>query len=84
MSSEPVPANQWLHLSRAHWKAFVYRQTMRMGPLRLTRDIRLIQQQPVDSGRAAWLGDSEAPENPPPLRDLERAVERVRQLFEKD
>lgn len=79
--ADPAAARGWLQLGRAHWKALVYRTTMRLGPQRLTRDIRLVQQLLVDSGRAAWLGDGEAPESPPPLGDLERAVERVRALF---
>lgn len=69
-------------LERAHWKAFVYRQTMRFGPSRLTRDIRIVQRALVESGRAAWLGEGEPASEPPPLRDLERAAEAVRALFE--
>jgi len=71
----------WNLLDKNQRKAFVYRQTMRLGPRRLTRDIRIVQQRLVDSGRASWLGD-ELPEGaPPPLRDLDRAVARVRALF---
>jgi hypothetical protein len=40
-----------------------------------------VQQRLVDSGRAAWLGEGDPAGNPPPLRDLERAVARVRELF---
>jgi mitochondrial fission protein ELM1 len=69
-------------LDRAHLKAFVYRQTMRFGPRRLTRDIRIVQRQLVASGRAAWLGEGGPPASPPPLRDLERAARAVRALFE--
>jgi len=75
---EPLRAR----LTRAHVKAFVYRQTMVYGPTRWTRDIRIIQQLLVDSGRAAWLGDGEPRGAPPPLEDVERAVTRVRRLFE--
>ncbi len=66
--------------SRPHLKAFVYRQTMRFGPQRLTRDIRIIHRRLVESGRAAWLGEGDPPVHPPPLRDVDRAVERVRWL----
>ena len=55
---------------------------MRHGPQRLTRDIRIVQQRLVDSGRAAWLGDGEPAGSPLPLRDLERAATRVRALFD--
>ena len=69
-------------LDKGHWRAFIYRTTMIYGPQRLTRDIRIIQRQLVESGRAAWLGEGDPPESRPPLRDLDRAVERVRALFE--
>jgi mitochondrial fission protein ELM1 len=72
---------RWL-THRDHWNAFVYRTTMRFGPRRLTRDIRIVQQGLVASGRAAWLGEGEPAASPPPLRDLERAVARVRALFQ--
>ena len=69
-------------LNRWHLKAHVYRLTMRLGPKRLTRDIRIVQQLLVDTDRAVWLGDGR-PSNPSrPLDDVSRAVERVRQLFE--
>ena len=52
------------------------------GPDRLTRDIRIIQKRLVETGRAAWLGEGDPPEDPPPLQDLARAVAGVRALFE--
>ena len=61
----------------------MYRQMMRFGPQRLSRDIRIVHQHLVDSGRAVWLGDDFAPGLP--LRSLEclpRAVARVRGLFD--
>ncbi len=66
---------------RSHLKAFVYRQTMRMGPLRWTRDIRIVHRLLIDTGRAAWLGEGEPDPAAPPLQDVARAVERVRALF---
>jgi mitochondrial fission protein ELM1 len=77
-NGEPL---HWL-TNRDHWGALVYRTTMRYGPRRLTRDIRIVQQRLVDSGRAVWLGEGEPAADPPPLRDLERAVARVRGLFQ--
>ena len=67
-------------LNRWHLKAHVYRLTMRLGPQRLTRDIRIVQQLLVDSKRAIWLGDGH-PLAPAPLEDMPRAVERVKALF---
>ncbi|MBW2496722.1 MAG: mitochondrial fission ELM1 family protein, partial [Deltaproteobacteria bacterium] len=69
-------------LSRWHLKAWIYRLTMRLGPQRLTRDIRIVQQLLVESGRAVWLGDGHPAAEPPPLEDLPRAVRRVRALIE--
>lgn len=69
-------------LNRWHLKAHVYRLTMRLGPQRLTRDIRIVQQLLVDTNRAVWLGDAHPSTDSRPLEDLGRAVARVRQLFE--
>jgi uncharacterized protein len=76
-----TPDTIWRQLSLAYLKAFVYRQTMKLGPTRLTRDIRIVQRRLVESGRAAWLGDGEPSPNAPPLVDVERAAERVRALL---
>ena len=69
-------------LNRWHLKAHVYRLTMRLGPQRLTRDIRIVQQLLVDTNRAVWLGDGPPSTDSRPLEDVGRAVVRVRQLFE--
>ena len=79
-SAEHEPLRE--RVSRAHLKAFVYRQTMIYGPTRWTRDIRIIQRRLVESGRAVWLGEGEPRGAPPPLEDVPRAVARVRSLFE--
>lgn len=67
--------------SRWHLKAHVYRLTMRMGPQRLTRDIRIVQQLLIDTKRAVWLGEGHPEAGAPPLEDMARAVARVKQLF---
>lgn len=69
-------------LDRSHFKAWIYRLGMRLGPQRLTRDIRIVQQFLVESERAVWLGDGHPDEAPRPLEDMPRAVARVRALFE--
>jgi uncharacterized protein len=76
-----TPDTIWRNLSPAYLKAFVYMLTMKLGPTRLTRDIRIVQRQLVESGRAAWLGDGEPAHDAPPLQDVERAADRVRALF---
>ncbi len=67
--------------NRWHLKAHIYRWTMRLGPQRLTRDIRIVQQLLIDTKRAVWLGDGHADPTPMPLEDMNRAVEAVRALF---
>ena len=62
--------------------AFVYHQTLRFGPRRLTRDIRIIQRRLVETGRAVWLGEGSPASAPPRLEDVPRTVARVRALFE--
>jgi mitochondrial fission protein ELM1 len=78
---EPPASPLWTRLDRTHLKAFVYRQTMRIGPQRLTRDIRIIQHDLLASGRATWLGEDAPPRETPPLEDVARAVARVRRLM---
>jgi len=80
----PGDGDPKLGLSRWHLKAHVYRLTMRMGPQRLTRDIRIVQQLLIDTKRAVWLGDGHPDPHPEPLRDMERAVAAVKALFETD
>ena len=60
-----------------------YRLLMRFGPDRLGRDISLVHERLLAEGRAAWLGQAHPhPEAElPASRDVERAVERVRDLF---
>ena len=71
-------------LNRWHLKAHIYRITMRLGPQRLTRDIRIVQQLLVDTKRAVWLGDGHPNAEPPPLEDMARAVARVKGLFKRE
>ncbi len=72
-------------LADFHPRPVIYRIGMAIGPKRLTRDVTLIHARQVEAGRAAWLGEP-WPEgrNPPPMRDLERAVAAVRALFGAD
>lgn len=77
-----TPERRRRAFDRWHLKAWIYRLTMRVGPQRLTRDIRIVQQLLVDSERAVWLGDGHPKAPPHPLDDMPRAVARVRALFE--
>ncbi len=80
---EKMPGRRgWRRFHRYTMKAFVYRQSMKWGPTRWTRDIRIVQRGLVDSGRAVWLGDGVPKAEAPPLRDVERAVDGVRALFD--
>jgi mitochondrial fission protein ELM1 len=74
------------HGPRTGWdwdypRAWLYRQTMRLGPRRLSRDLRIVHQTLIASGHAAWLGEAFPPRRPPPLEDLGRAVRRVHALL---
>jgi mitochondrial fission protein ELM1 len=80
---QPLVRSFGRRLRRYKFQPLVYRTAMRIGPTRLTRDVRIIQRRFIDEGRAVWLGQP-FPENTPraPLDDLERAVARVRALFD--
>lgn len=81
-----VQAGARLRGRRLSWnwdapRAFIYRLAMRIGPRRLTRDIRIVHDFLVGSGRAVWLGDTFPPgAPPPPLGDIARAVAQIRTL----
>ncbi len=64
-----------------HPRAWLYRATMRLGPQRLSRDLRIVHQALIDSGHAVWLGEPFCDRRPPPPQDLGRAVDRVRALL---
>lgn len=86
-AAQPTPswlssARRWQNWRIDHLKAFFYRQMMHIPPRRLTRDVRLVHQFLIASGRAVWLGQRFPPgPPPPPLEDMQRTVERVRTLF---
>ena len=79
-----LPATSWARrLHRLRFQPLVYRTAMVTGPLRLTREVRVIQQALIAAGRAVWLGQQFPPgPPPPPLDDVERAVGRVKALFD--
>jgi len=58
-----------------------YRLLLRFGPRRLGRDISLVHDRIIAEGRAVWLGERHHGRSVEPSPDVERAVERVRQLF---
>jgi mitochondrial fission protein ELM1 len=59
----------------------LYRWMMHWGPKRLSRDIGLVHRRLLEGGHAVWLGETFPGTTPPPLRDVERALARVRALF---
>jgi mitochondrial fission protein ELM1 len=66
----------------AHVGAFLYRLMMKFGPERWSRDIRIIHNYLVDTGRAVWLGERFDAARPLPALDcLGRAVVKVRALM---
>jgi mitochondrial fission protein ELM1 len=73
----------WQRLDWPHVKAFLYHESIRLGPERLARDIRRIQQELLRTGRVAWLGGDPPKNAALPLDDVARAVARVRELVAK-
>ena len=57
---------------------------MYFGPKRMTRDIRIVHQKLIEAGRAVWLGEAFPEGILPPVESVERAVNRVRALFEEE
>lgn len=77
-----IKRSLWRSWDRDYLRSFLYRQMMRIGPQRLTRDIRIIHDILISSGRAVWLGETFPPLRPPPLDDIPRAVARIHAWFE--
>ena len=62
-------------------KAFLYRKLMwGLAPKKITRDIRVVHRQLLETGRVAWLGDAQ-PHGSAPVDEMARAVARVRSLM---
>jgi mitochondrial fission protein ELM1 len=59
----------------------LYRALLNWGWTPLTRDISLVHQELVASGRAAWLGDERRPLRVQDSTDMARAVRAVKSLF---
>ena len=76
-------------LRRCNWdrlRALLYRQILlRLGPAARARDVAVVHQSLLASGRAAWLGQAfpsrRTAASPPPLDELPRTLERVRALL---
>lgn len=72
----------WSLLHNYRFKPLSHLLAMRFGPKRMRRDIGAIQNRLVASGYATWTYQ-DTPKSAPPAssNDLERAVERVKELF---
>lgn len=62
-------------------KTELYRLLMRVGPKRLSRDLRLVHERFVGADLAAWLEEGASPASGGHAKDMERAVSRVRELL---
>ncbi len=72
----------WRYGYNYRFRPLSHRLGMALGPRRMGRDVRRMQEQLIREGRAAWLGGSFAGETSPhPAEDLSRAVKRIRCLF---
>ena len=60
----------------------LYRGLMRWGHQRLSRDISLVHERLLHEGRATWLGEAAPAGAVSQLQDLDRAVARVKALFD--
>jgi mitochondrial fission protein ELM1 len=82
-SGSNIDCQPWWHLRHNfRFKPLSHRLAMRFGPKRMRRDIGVIQQQLVATGRAVWLGQAPVGERYRlPVDDLERAVAQVQGLF---
>ncbi len=82
-NSRPIRSMPWWKTwDRDHIRSFGYRLEMKFAPPRLTREIRIVHEKLIASGRTVWLGDEFPAEAPPPLNDVARAVARVGALLE--
>jgi mitochondrial fission protein ELM1 len=78
-----VDRSWWRRIRRLRLQPLIFRIAFKIGPTRMTRDVRIIQRELVAQGRAVWLGETfPAGPAPPPLTDVPRAVARVKALFE--
>jgi mitochondrial fission protein ELM1 len=74
----------WVMLLRQRPRAIVNAIAIALPPVRVNRgrDIRIVQDILIRSGRAVWLGQELSRVRPAPLGDLDRAVARVKGLFQ--
>jgi hypothetical protein len=79
-----VDPSWWRRFRRLRFQPLVFRLAFKIGPTRMTRDVRIIHRRLIAEGRAVWLGET-FPKGPapPPLDDVQRAVVRVKALFEE-
>lgn len=76
------PAGILERLEDARWPQIVNGIAAAVGPHRMLRDLRKVSELQVDQGRATWLGqEREHGDLAVPFTDLERATQRVHQLF---
>jgi len=74
----------WSYRHNLRYKPITHHLAMALAPRRLRRDVSRIQQRLVESGRAAWVGETWTGGGGLPDSDLERAAARVRALFAEE
>lgn len=88
LSDNPIDGSQdngrpwWLFAHNFRYKPLTHRLAMRLAPRRMRRDISRIQSALVQSGTAAWAGQSVLPDTRAGSENgLDIAVQRVRQMM---
>lgn len=73
----------WLKIKSYRWRPLIHRLVNAIGPRRMRRDVRAINERLVKEGRVRWLDDAPAwfAPRPPDDRDLERARQATRSLL---
>jgi hypothetical protein len=79
----PRAWGRWFRLLRHRPRAIVNAIAIALPAVRINRarDIRIVQDMLIGSGRAVWFGEDIGRIRAVPLGDMERAVNRVRALF---
>ncbi len=69
-------------LEKLRYKAWTHNLAQRLAPVRMRRDVSLLHEALIESGRAVTLGEKFGDRRPPPLPSSEEATRRTLTLIE--